>query len=150
MHTNKKENLRKTIKRKPTAPPVWARDPGPGPGLPGPRPWGCCRLAFYGFPFGFLAFWYAYALIGLEIIIRLDLISNVCIIIPDLESELVCCGRRLICMGRPQTLPSGPKQLIAMNSGALAPEEVQDRAMLTQSAKSSANPLHDEINVQYL
>ena len=32
---------------------------------------------------GFLQFGYAYALIGLEINIRLDSISNVCIIIPD-------------------------------------------------------------------
>ena len=80
---NKGENPRKTIKRKPTAPPVWARDPGPGPGLPGPRPWGCCRLAFYCFSLVFLCFWYAYAIIGFEINIRLDLIPNVYIIIPN-------------------------------------------------------------------
>ena len=55
--------------------------PGPGP-RPGPRPWGCCRLAFYCFSLVFLCFWYAYAIIGLEIHIRLALISNVCIIIP--------------------------------------------------------------------
>ena len=39
-----------------TAPPVWARDPGPGPGLPGPRPWGCLGLRFIvclGFSFVF-------------------------------------------------------------------------------------------------
>ena len=39
MHTQNKGKPKKIIKRKPTAPPVWARDPGPGPGLPGPRPW---------------------------------------------------------------------------------------------------------------
>ena len=37
---------------------------------------------------GFLHFGYAYALIGLEINIRLDLISSVCIIIPANTQEL--------------------------------------------------------------
>ena len=66
-----KENLRKTVKRKPTAPPVWAWDPGPGPGLPGPRPWGCCRLAFYCFSLVFLCFWYVYCmpLLGWKLIL---------------------------------------------------------------------------------
>ena len=40
-------------------------------------------LAFYCFSKLFLYSGYAYALIGLEIHIRLDLIPNVCIIIPD-------------------------------------------------------------------
>ena len=77
-----KENQRKTIKRKPTAP------PGPRPGqaragarVLGPN-WGGCRLAFHFCSKVFLCFGYAYAIIGLEIQIRLDSISNVCIIIP--------------------------------------------------------------------
>ena len=77
-----KENLRKTIKRKPTAPPgPRPRQAGAGARVPGPN-WGCCRLAFSCFSIVFLCFWYAYAIIGLEINIRLDLISNVCINIP--------------------------------------------------------------------
>ena len=86
MHTQNARNplkQKKTIKRKPTAPPVWAWDPGPGPGLPGPRSWGAVGLLFIVCVMGFLHFGYAYVLIGLEINIRLDLISNVCIIIPD-------------------------------------------------------------------
>ena len=83
MHTqNARIPLKETIKRTPTAPPVWSWDPGPGPGLPGPRPWGAVGLRSIVFSMGFLHFGYAYALIGLEINIRLDLISNVCIIIP--------------------------------------------------------------------
>ena len=81
MHTKNKGKPQKNKKTQAYSTP--SLGPGPGPGLPGSRPWGCCRLAFYGFPFGFLAFWYAYALIGLEMNIWLDLISNVCIIIPD-------------------------------------------------------------------
>ena len=74
----------KTIKRKPTAAPVWAWDPGPSPGLPRPMgPGGAVGLCFIVFSSGFLHFGYAYALIGLEINIRLDSISNVCIIIPE-------------------------------------------------------------------
>ena len=64
--------------------------PGPGPRqaragawVPGPN-WGCYKLAFYCSFNGFLAC----ALIGLEINIRLDLISNVCIIIPGVSLPL--------------------------------------------------------------
>ena len=42
-----------------------------GARVPGPN-WGCCRLAFYCFSLVFPCFWYAYAIIGLEINIRLD------------------------------------------------------------------------------
>ena len=50
MHTQNARNpSKKTIKRKPTAPPVWAWDPGPGPGLPGQRPWGAVGLRFIVF-----------------------------------------------------------------------------------------------------
>ena len=44
-------------------------------------------LAFYCFSLVFLCFWYAYAIIGLEINIRLDLISNVCINNPGIIDE---------------------------------------------------------------
>ena len=46
---------------------------------------GAVGLRFTVFSVDFLHFGYAYALIGLEINIRLDLISNVCIVIPDCE-----------------------------------------------------------------
>ena len=61
--------MEKTIKRKLAAPPVWAWDPGPGPGLPGPRPWGAVGLRFIVFSMGFLHFGYAYALIGLDLML---------------------------------------------------------------------------------
>ena len=76
-----KESIKNKIKRKPTA------SQGRGPGRPGPGPGsqaqtgGAVGLRFIVFSMGFLHFGYAYALIGLEINIRLDLISNVCIII---------------------------------------------------------------------
>ena len=78
-----KNPTERTIKCKLAAPPVWAWDPGPGPGLPGPRPWGAVGLRFIVFSMGFLHVGYVYALIGLEINIRLDLISNVLVNIPD-------------------------------------------------------------------
>ena len=85
MHT---QNARKPLKKKNNNTQAYST-PGPGPGqaragawVPGPN-WGCCKLAYYCFFMGFLHLGYAYALIGLEIDIRLDLISNVCIIIPD-------------------------------------------------------------------
>ena len=78
-YTKCKKPIEKTIKRKPTAP------QGRGPGRPGPgsqaQTGGAVGLRFIVFSIGFLHFGYAYALIGLEINIRLDLISNVCIII---------------------------------------------------------------------
>ena len=60
---------------------AWAgpgRSPGPGPKLGVLQ---ACVLFIYVFlSRGFLHFGYAYAQIGLEMNIRLDLISNVCII----------------------------------------------------------------------
>ena len=54
-----------------------------GARVPGPI-WGCCRLSCYCFPQIILFFVvYAYAFAWLETNIRLDLISNVCIIIPE-------------------------------------------------------------------
>ena len=75
MYTKIQGNLRKNNKTQAYSTPPF----GPGPG-PGSR--GCCRLVYYCFPLGFLVCWYPYAHIRLEIIIRLDLIPNVCIIIP--------------------------------------------------------------------
>ena len=50
MHTQNARNPSKIkIKRKLAAPPVWAWDPGPGPGLPGLRPWGAVGLRFIVF-----------------------------------------------------------------------------------------------------
>ena len=77
------ETHQKTIKSKPTAPQGWGPGrPGPGPGSPA-QTGGAASLRFIVFSMGFLHFGYAYALIGLEINIRLDLISNVCINNPD-------------------------------------------------------------------
>ena len=56
--------------------------PGPGPGSQA-QTGGAVGLRFIVFSMGFLHFAYAYALIGLEINIGLDLISNLCIIIPQ-------------------------------------------------------------------
>ena len=64
MHTKKQENQRENHTTQAYS------TPRAGAQVPGPN-WGCCTLALYGFPFGFLVFWYAYALIGLEINIRL-------------------------------------------------------------------------------
>ena len=78
-----KKPIGKTIKHKPTAP------QGRGPGRPGPGPGsqtqtgGAASLRFIVFSIDFLHFGYAYALTGLEIDIKLDLISNACINIPD-------------------------------------------------------------------
>ena len=77
-----KKATEKIIKRKLTA------SQGRGPGRPGPGPGsqaqtgGAVGLRFIVFSMGFLHLGYAYALIGFEINIRLDLFSNVCIIIP--------------------------------------------------------------------
>ena len=79
MHTKNKGKPKKNNKTQAYSTPSL----GPGPG-PRPGPARACRLAFYCFSTVFLCFWYAYALIGLEINIRLHLISNVCIIIPDI------------------------------------------------------------------
>ena len=84
MHTNNARNpWKKQIKRKLAAP------QGRGPGRPGSGPGsqaqtgGAASLRFIVFLMCFLHFGYAYALIGLEINIRLDLISNICVIIPN-------------------------------------------------------------------
>ena len=87
------ETHQKTRKRKPTAP------QGRGPGRPGPGPGsqartgGAVGLRFIVFSMGFLHFEYAYALIGLEIHIRLDLISNVCIIISEWWTDWQASGQ---------------------------------------------------------
>ena len=53
-------------------------------------------MRFIIFSMGFLHFGYAYALIGLEINIRLDLISNVRIIIPEtLRTNIQVLGDRV-------------------------------------------------------
>ena len=49
-------------------------------------------MRFIVFSPGFLHLGYAYALIVLEINIRLDLISSVCIIIPASFKEYICGG----------------------------------------------------------
>ena len=51
-----KKPIETIMKRKLAAPPVWAWDPGPGPGLPGPRPWGAVGLHVIVFSIGFLYF----------------------------------------------------------------------------------------------
>ena len=67
-----KKPMEKTIKRKPTAPQGW------GPGRPGPGPGsqaqtgGAASLRFIVFSMDFLHLGYAYALIELEINIRLE------------------------------------------------------------------------------
>ena len=67
MHTQNDGKPEKNNKTKAYSTPRAEAQAGPSRG-PGPN-WGCCRLAFYGFPFGFLAFWYAYALLGWKLIL---------------------------------------------------------------------------------
>ena len=73
MHTTKckNKNLGKHHKTLAYGTPSLGWDPGPG--LPEPRPWRCCRLAYIAFPLDVFNFWYAYALIRLEMNTRLGL-----------------------------------------------------------------------------